>query len=394
MPVDQNVLKVVDLDDHEPNYSLSFSIKGANASWTAPQDSGLDGSDSTSTSTSTSGNTSPPSPGGLSNTAKLALGIAIPVVVLTIGVCIGLWLRNRRDEARRGKHPLRTMSTDNTPTRYKSEDQNYSTPIRSKKAVPELQSGSSTRFSPIKKLFFSEKEVSPTLDQVSSVSIQTERDSNKSISPPHGTSPSNSSNGKGTRTPTQRRTAWDDDFPTPRNHRTTASNGEDEIEPSVERRYMSDYSAPQNKPESPTPKRRSVSAPVLENGYSVARQLPPPNQHWELSAGTPHQSHANLVRPPYELPLNQRLSSSPLPASSSSSLRHNNSTQIERRDLYSAVTFGDSDDPDVIVAHLAAQREKVRAEKERLRKLQELDTAEEDIDRQMEAARQKRSRDT
>jgi hypothetical protein len=43
---------------------------------------------------------------------------------------------------------------------------------------------------------------------------------------------------------------------------------------------------------------------------------------------------------------------------------------------------------------LAAQREKVRAEKERLRKLQELDTAEEDIDRQMEAARQKRSRDT
>ena len=61
------------------------------------------------------------------------------------------------------------------------------------------------------------------------------------------------------------------------------------------------------------------------------------------------------------------------------------------RDIYKAVTFGDSDDPDEIVAHLTAQRLKVRAEKERLRKLQELATAEEDLERQIEDARQKRT---
>jgi ribosome-binding protein aMBF1 (putative translation factor) len=42
------------------------------------------------------------------------------------------------------------------------------------------------------------------------------------------------------------------------------------------------------------------------------------------------------------------------------------------------------------VAHLTAQRQKVRAEKERLRKLAELESVEDDIERRIEEARQKR----
>lgn len=347
MPVDQNSLKVIDLDDQEPNYSPLFSIKGANASWVSSEDPLLDGSE---TPGSNPGDTSPPGSGGLSTAVKATLGVVIPVVVFVVGTCIGLWLRNKRDEARRGDHPLRTMSTDNTPTRYKSEYQNHSTPVRQ-----ELYSDSSTRFAPIKKLLFSEKEVDATLNQASP-------------------------------------TAWDDDFPTPPNNRSTASpsSGEGEIHASVERRYMSNYSRPQNKPESPTPKRRAVSAPVRETSVGVTQQSPPPlpNQHWELSAGTPVQSRAELAQPQphHELPHNQSNFSSPLPTSSSSSRQ----TERNDRDLYAGVTFGDSDDPDEIVAHLTAQRQKVRAEKERLRKLQELTTAEDDIERQIEAARQKR----
>ena len=345
--MDQNSLEIIDLDDQEPNYSLLFSIKGANASWASPEDPLLDGSE---TPGSNPGDTSPPGSGGLSTAVKVTLGVAIPVVVFVVGTCIGLWLRNKRDKARRGNHSLRTMSTDNTPTRYKSEHQNHSTPVRQ-----ELHSDSSTGSAPIKKLLFSEKGVDATLNQASP-------------------------------------TAWDGDFPTPPNNRSTASpsSGEDEIHASVEKRYISNNSRPQNNPESPTPKQRTVSAPLRETHAGVTRQSPTllPNQLWDLSAGTPAQSRAELAQPQprHELPHNQRNFSSPLPTSS------NGSRQTERsnRDLYAGVTFGDSDDPDEIVAHLTVQRQKVRAEKERLMKLQELTTADDDIERQIEAARQKR----
>ncbi|KAN0122068.1 hypothetical protein V8E51_000394 [Hyaloscypha variabilis] len=330
VPVDQNSLEIIDLDDQEPNYSLLFSIKGANASWVSSEDPLLDGSE---TPGSNPGDTSPPGSGGFSTAVKVTLRVAIPVVVFVVGTYIGLWLRNKRVKTRRGNHSLRTMSTDNTPTRYKSEHQNHSTP----------------------KLLFSEKGVDATLNQASP-------------------------------------TAWDDDFPTPPNNRSTASpsSGEDEIHASAERRYVSNNSRLQNNPESPTPKQRTVSAPVRETGVGVTRQSPTllPNQLWDLSAGTPAQSRAELAQPQprHELPHNQRNFSSPLPTSS------NGSRQTERsnRDLYAGVTFGDSDDPDEIVAHLTAQRQKVRGEKERLMKLQELTAAEDDIERQIEAARQKR----
>ncbi|KAE9367321.1 hypothetical protein N431DRAFT_513613 [Stipitochalara longipes BDJ] len=347
VPVDQNSLKITDLDDQLPNYSQIFSIKGANTSWVSSENPGFDGSEPGG---SNPGDTSNSGSGGLSTAVKVTIGVVIPVVVFVVGTCIGLWLRNKRDKARRGNHPLRTMSTDNTPTRYKSEYQNQSTPVRQ-----ELHSDSSTRFTSIKKLLFSEKEVDAT---------------------PNQASPS----------------TWDDDFSTPPNNQSTTSpsSGEDEIHTSVDRRYVSNYNRLQNRPESPTPKQRAVSAPVRESGASIARQLPPPlvNQHWELSAGTPVQSRAELAQPqPYhELPHSQRNFSPPLPTSSSSSRR----TERDDRDLYTRVTFGDSADPDEIVAHLTAQRYKVRAEKERLRKLQELTTAEDDIERQIEAARQKR----
>ncbi|PMD31302.1 hypothetical protein L207DRAFT_611390 [Hyaloscypha variabilis F] len=323
VPVDQNSLEIIDLDDQEPNYSLLFSIKGANASWVSSEDPLLDGSE---TPGSNPGDTSPPGSGGFSTAVKVTLRVAIPVVVFVVGTYIGLWLRNKRVKTRRGNHSLRTMSTDNTPTRYKSEHQNHSTP-----------------------------GVDATLNQASP-------------------------------------TAWDDDFPTPPNNRSTASpsSGEDEIHASAERRYVSNNSRLQNNPESPTPKQRTVSAPVRETGVGVTRQSPTllPNQLWDLSAGTPAQSRAELAQPQprHELPHNQRNFSSPLPTSS------NGSRQTERsnRDLYAGVTFGDSDDPDEIVAHLTAQRQKVRGEKERLMKLQELTAAEDDIERQIEAAGQKR----
>ena len=171
------------------------------------------------------------------------------------------------------------------------------------------------------------------------------------------------------------------------------------MDASNERRYPR-----YNEPESPTPRRRVGSPPVLERGYNDARASPAAasyaeSQRWELSGGTPYQanaelsggtpyqSNARLARPPYELDQNQRGASPPQGGSSSSSLRGN---ENRRQDLYAGVTFGDSDDPDVIVQNLAAQREKVRAERERLRKIQDLDTVEEDLDRQINAARQRR----
>jgi hypothetical protein len=347
VPVDQNVLKIIDLDDQQPNYSLPFSIKGANASYVSLEDPLLNGSEPTA---GNPGDTSPSGKAGLSTTAKLALAVVIPVVVIVVGVCIGLWLRNKRNEARRGKHPLRTMSTDNTPTRYKSE---Y--PITT---VPqEVHSNSSTRFTnltPIKKVLFSEKGVDPKLDKESP-------------------------------------TTWDDDFPTPPNNQSTSSPKEGEILVSSSPRFPSNYSRLQKAPESPTPKRRTVSSPVspvLEQGVGVPRQSPPPNEHWELSAGAPVQSRTELAHPTpiHEMPQTQRNFSSPLPGPSSSS------TQPEKnnRDPYAGVTFGSSDNPDEIVAHLTAQRQKVRAEKERLRKLAELESMEDDIERRIEEARQKR----
>jgi hypothetical protein len=346
VPVDQNVLKIIDLDDQQPNYSLSFSIKGGNASYVSPEDPLLNGSDSTS---GNPGDTSPSGKAGLSTTAKLALAVAIPVVVIVVGVCIGLWLRNKRNEARRGKHPLRTMSTDNTPTRYKSEYPKYSTPVRQ-----ELHSESSTRFTPIKKVLFREKEVDPTLNKESP-------------------------------------TTWDDDFPTPPNNQSTSSPKEGEILISSSPRFMSNYSCVQKAPESPTPKRRTVSSPVSpvrEQSVGVTSQSPPPNEHWELSAGAPVQSRTELAHPTpiHEMPQTQRNFSSPLPGSSSSSTK----PQRNDRDPYAGVTFGDSDNPDEIVAHLTAQRQKVHAEKERLRKLAELESMEDDIERRIEEARQKR----
>lgn len=341
VPVDDNALKIIDLDDQTVNYSLQFTIKGANATWVASENPYTDGVDS---GAQNPGDTSPPSSGGLSTALKVTIGVVTPVAVFVIGTCIGLWLRNKRDNARRGNHPLRTMSTDNSPTSYNSEYKDHLRPVRQ-----ELHSDSSKGFTPIKKLVFSEKEVGATENEVSLP-------------------------------------AWDDDFLTPSNNKQTSSPyGEDEIHPSVEGGYMSSYGRPKNQPESPTPKPRAVSAPVQ------MRQSPPPlaTQHWELPAGIPVQPRAELAQqqPHHDLPHNKRNVSSPLPTSSSSSMH----TERNDRDLYAGVTFGDSDDPDEIVAHLTAQRQRVRAEKERLRKLQELSTTEEEIDRQIEAARQKRA---
>jgi hypothetical protein len=148
VPVDQNVLKIIDLDDQEPNYSLSFSIKGANASYVSPEDPLLDGSDSTS---GNPGDTSPSSKAGLSTTAKVALAVAIPVVVIVVGICTGLWLRSKRDEARRGiilfvqcqqttpQHDT-NLSTRTTQPRY---DKNY-TPTLLQDSLP-LRSSSSVK---------------------------------------------------------------------------------------------------------------------------------------------------------------------------------------------------------------------------------------------------------
>jgi len=341
LPVDQNVLKIIDLDDQLPNYSLQFSIKGANASWVSTANPGATGTDQGGQNPAGSG--SPPtSKDKISGTAKIAIAVAIPVVVIVLGVCIGLWLRNRRADARRG--PLRTMSTDNTPTRDKPELDAYSTPVRQ-----ELHSDSSTRFNPIKRLFFTERELEPV---------------EKPASP----------------------SSWDDDdAATPPNNHSTASPGEDEISASSSPRYNANYSRPQNNPESPTPQRRVVSAPTREVSFAATRQAPPPPT-WELSTGTPIHSRAELAQPTpvHEFPLNQRNFSSPLPASSTAS------SSRQDNDPYAGITFGNSDDPDEIVAHLTAQRLKVRAEKERLRKLAELETAEEDIDRRIQEARQKR----
>jgi hypothetical protein len=146
VPVDQNALKVIDLDDQEPNYSPLFSIKGANASWVSSEDPLLNGSENPGTNPR---DTSPPGAGGLLTAVKVTLAVAIPVVVFVVGTCIGLLLRNRRDKASRGDHSPRTMSTDTTPTRYKSKYQNHSNPIRQ-----ELHSHSSAVVAPIKKLLF------------------------------------------------------------------------------------------------------------------------------------------------------------------------------------------------------------------------------------------------
>ncbi|KAH8791051.1 hypothetical protein BGZ57DRAFT_1000561 [Hyaloscypha finlandica] len=342
VPVENNTLKVIDLDDQEPNYSPLFSIKGANTSWVSSEDPLLNGSDNPGTNP---GDTSPPGSGGLPTAVKVALAVVIPVIVFVVGTCIGLLLRNRRDKARRGDHSPRTMSTDTTPTRYKSKYQNYSTPIRQ-----ELHSHSATVVTPIKKLLFRTQEVNPTLNQAS---------------------------------PT-----WSEDAVTPPNNQPTASpsGGEDELYASGERRHVSNYNRPRNDPESPTPTRRVVSAPVREQDVGVARQSPPPypDQHLELSAGTLRQSRAELEQPqpPHELPQNQRNVSSPLPTSSSSS------RQIERndRDPFARVGFGNSDDPGEIVAHMAAGRQ----EAERMKELQQLESEREDIERRIGEARQKR----
>jgi hypothetical protein len=340
--VENNTLKVIDLDDQEPNYSPLFSIKGANASWVSSEDPLLNGSDNPGTNP---GDTSPPGSGGLPTAVKVALAVVIPVIVFVVGTCIGLLLRNRRDKVRRGDHSPRTMSTDTTPTRYKSKYQNYSTPIRQ-----ELHSHSATVVTPIKKLLFRTQEVNPTLNQAS---------------------------------PT-----WSEDAVTPPNNQPTASpsGGEDELNASGERRHISNYNRPRNDPESPTPTRRVVSAPVREEDVGVARQSPPPypDQHLELSAGTLGQSRAELEQPqpPHGLPQNQRNVSSPLPTSSSSS------RQIERndRDPFARVGFGSSDDPGEIVAHMAAGRQ----EAERMKELQQLESEREDIERRIGEARQKR----
>lgn len=277
------------------------------------------------------------------------------------------------------------MSTDNTPTRNK-HDNRYDGPTEPEKAAQGFRSrshtvGSDSTTSTFRRLFLNEKTKKSSIEQVSTGTSDPERDATPSR---HRASSSISYNDKTLMTPPQgdQRTTWDDS-PTPPNNRRSA-NGNIQREASNGRRY-SRYSSPANDPESPTPNRRVVSAPILERSFEDARGSPPPNpedQRWELSGGTPYQSHSKLARSPSEL----RASSPPIAGSSSSSVMND----ARRQDPYAGVSFGDSDDPDVIVHHLAAQREKVRAERERLRKMQELATVEEDLDRQIEAARQNR----
>lgn len=277
------------------------------------------------------------------------------------------------------------MTTDNTPKRNEHGN-HYDGPTRPEKAARGSRSRSHTvdsnsTTSTFRRLFFNEKTIEPTIEQVSTGSTDSdpERDA---TTPQHQTSPT-SYNDKTAITPSRgnQRTTWDDS-PTPPNNRRSA-NETFELQAPNGRRYPR-YSGTTSEPESPTPKRRVVSAPVLERGYVDARGSPPPNpegQRWELSGGTPYQANARLAQSPYELGQNQRTSSSPLAGSSNSSVRND----VRRQDPYAGVTFGESEDPDAIVRHLAAQREKVRAEQERLRKLQELATVEEELDRQINA---------
>lgn len=385
VPFKDNVIKITDLEDSEPNFSKRFQIAGGNISWTAPVS--IDTAQPTATKpksavTETPLSTSPsptplPSPapsGGLSTGVKTGLGIGAAVVAIIVCLLIYLWCRHRREKSRLGNQPMRTMTTDNTPQSSPSSNRHqsvrYSTPTKPEAAARGHRSrshtlGSTSSTSPFRKLFFSEK--TEPLDQVSTGStLVSNGDPEKGYYSP--TSDDSANNGGGNVT-------WDET--TPRNDRNIPSPHGSELDAVHNSRHTTRYGSLGREPESPTPQRRYVSAPIRLETNPQRQTSPVPLQRgqWELSAGTPLPHHSQAaVRSP------QELSSTPVLSPQGQAAN----------DPYKDVTFGTSDDPDDIVNHLAAQREKVRAEKERLRRLRELDNEEEEIERRMREARERR----
>lgn len=91
VPQEQNVLKIIDLTDREPNYSLIFSIKGGNVIWAPAQETPPTPTTTTPEGAPTQSVTGDAKKGGLSSTAKTAIYIAVPVVVIILAVCFGVW---------------------------------------------------------------------------------------------------------------------------------------------------------------------------------------------------------------------------------------------------------------------------------------------------------------
>jgi len=372
-PLKDNSIKITDLKDGKANWGARFEIAGGNATWAAPVVPDTNQPDDLNTDLTAKPAT------GLSTGVKTGIGIGGAVVAIIAGLLIWLWIRHKREKSRLGNQPMRTMSTDNSPQNSPSSNRQgdkHSTPTRpgvttqsNRSRSHTLSSASST--SPFRKLFFSEK--TEPLDQVSTGStLESHGDPEKGYySPTHGELANN-----------ERGVIWDDNDGTPRNDRNISSPSQSELDGTHSNRHNSRYGSLGREPDSPTPQRRYVSAPVrLENNSYRQASAFPSQEGWELSANTPQVQHSRVAPLPP-----QELSSTPI---LSGAIPPQAQAQVSN-DPYRDVTFGSSDDPDAIVSHLAAQREKVRAEKERLRRLKELDGEEEEIERQMREARERR----
>lgn len=370
-PLKDNSIKITDLKDGKANWGARFEIAGGNATWAAPVVPDTNQPDDLKTEPVAKPVT------GLSTGVKTGIAIGGAVVAIIAGLLIWLWIRHKKEKSRLGNQPMRTMSTDNSPQNSPSSNRQgirYSTPTRpgavarsNRSRSQTLSSASST--SPFRKLFFSEK--TEPLDQISTGStLESHGDPEKGYYSP--TQGELANNGRGV--------TWNDDDGTPRNDRNIPSPNQSELDGTHSSRHNSRYGSLGREPDSPTPQRRYVSAPVRLEHNAYRQTSPVPSQQgWELSANTP-QVQSSQVAPlsPHELSSTPILSGAVPPQGQVSN------------DPYKDVTFGTSDDPDAIVSHLAAQREKVRAEKERLRRLKELDSEEEEIERQMREARERR----
>lgn len=373
VPLTGNILKITDLSDREPNFSLPFNITGGNATWILPESTGSSDDSSTTPTNipvSSPSQTPEPSPNGLSSGVKTGIGIGAAVVAIIVSLLIYLWYRNKREKARVGDQPMRTMSTDNSPQNSPSSNRYHgvgnTTPTRPPPAARKARSrshtvGSNGSASPFRRLFHLGEKEEP-LDQVSTGSTFVSYGDAEKGYALQQTSPQ------------ERSTTWDDGFPTPENNHTSTMGSE--LDAAQQSRRSSRYGSLRREPESPTPQRRIVSAPVMlerSTGHNTSPTYPP--QQWELSANTPAIQHAQAARSP------QELSSTPVVGSPSLQGSAN---------PYEHITFGNSDDPDAIVRHLATQREKVRAERERLARMKALEEEEEEIDRRMREAQERR----
>ena len=101
VPLTDNVLKITDLLDREPNWSKKFPIKGANATWVQPGQEDIivptattpepAATSSSAPPAASSSNVPPPAKGGMSSTAKTAIYVAVPVVAIILAVCFWAW---------------------------------------------------------------------------------------------------------------------------------------------------------------------------------------------------------------------------------------------------------------------------------------------------------------